>query len=558
MEKLKRVKQIVTGSALKSVFRWSKCVHGKIVLICVLQSAVTLCGLGQTLATREIIDNAVAGKENALWLWGGCLGALVLAIRVLNYTLSMTRIRASSFLQRSMQAMIVRETLNRDYSGLRKFHSGEMVNRFFSDAAEVRVGVMGLLPELVSTAISFFGAAAILVSMDWRLVPLLLLGGLVGLVMVLLFRNPMKNRHRRMQEAEDALHSAVQETLENIRLIKASVSEDRFARFIGLRQEKLRTEQVRQGRFSALMNNSISLVFGLSWLFCMVWGCLSISRGMLTYGALGAVIQLIGHIQDPISNALGLASQAYGVAASAERLEELIGLPAEEQGEPLADFDEIKVEDVSFRYDDDQETVLSHVNCVFPKGSFTALTGISGGGKTTLFHLLLGIYRPTEGNILFRSGSREVPPSRGVRSLFAYVPQGNTLFSGTLRDNLTMFTDGCSEEEIYRAAKAACIEELVKEISLDAVLGERGVGLSEGQAQRVAVARALLSNAPILLLDEATSALDEETEAALLKNISALRDKTCIIVTHRRAALGICGRVLHISGGRLTEKREGD
>ena len=558
MQQLLKIKKFITGSALKSVFRWSKCVHGKILLICVLQSMVTLCGLGMTLATREIIDQAVAGQERSLWLWGGCLGALVLAIRALNYTLSITRIRTSTTLQRSMQAMIVRETLSRDYSGLKKFHSGEMVNRFFSDEAEVRGGVMGMLPELVSTAISFFGAAIILVSMDWRFVPLLLLGGLVGLVLVLLFRNPMKNRHRRMQEAEDALHAAVQETLENIRLIKASVSEGRFVRFIGTRQEKYQAEQVRQGRFSALMNNSVSLVFGVSWLFCMVWGCLSISRGLLTYGALGAVIQLMGRIQDPISNAMGLASQAYGVAASAERLEELIGLPEEEQGEPLADFDEIKVENVSFRYEDEQENVLSRVNCVFPKGSFTALTGVSGGGKTTLFHLLLGIYRPTEGTIVFRSGSREIPPSRSARALFAYVPQGNTLFSGTLRDNLTMFTDGCSEEEINQAVKAACIEELVQEISLDAVLGERGVGLSEGQAQRVAVARALLGKAPILLLDESTSALDEETEARLLQNISALRDKTCIIVTHRRAALGICSRILRIADGRLTEKRNGD
>ena len=161
MEQVKKIQQFITGSSLKSVFRWSKCVHGRIVLVCVLQSIVTICGLMQTLATRQIIDQAVAGNENALWLWGACLGALVLGMRGLNYALGITCTYASTTLQRSMQEMIVREILSRDYSGLRKYHSGEMVNRFFSDAGAVRGGVLNLLPDLMSTAISFFGAAAI-------------------------------------------------------------------------------------------------------------------------------------------------------------------------------------------------------------------------------------------------------------------------------------------------------------------------------------------------------------------------------------------------------------
>lgn len=167
--------------------------------------------------------------------------------------------------------------------------------------------------------------------------------------------------------------------------------------------------------------------------------------------------------------------------------------------------------------------------------------------------LLLGIYKPTSGQLLFRYGDLEVPASRGTRALFAYVPQGNTLFSGTLKDNLTLFTDSATDEEIMRAVRAACLDRLVDDIGLSAVLGERGVGLSEGQAQRVAIARALLTGAPILLLDEATSALDEETEAKVLENISKMRDKTCIIVTHRRAALEICDYTLHIEKGKVRE-----
>ena len=185
------------------------------------------------------------------------------------------------------------------------------------------------------------------------------------------------------------------------------------------------------------------------------------------------------------------------------------------------------------------------------KGDFVALTGISGGGKTSLFQLLLGIYRPNTGKVTFVNGKTAVPASKGTRGLFAYVPQGNMLMSGSLKDNLTMFTDEATEEKIKAAVKAACLDELVAKTGMDAKLGERGIGLSEGQAQRLAIARALLSDAPILLLDEATSALDEETEAQVLKNIDEMRDKTVIIVTHRRAALGICDYVMRIEDGAI-------
>ena len=554
MESLKKIKKIVRSPALSAVVRWSKCVHGSLLLICLMNGAITLLSLGGTMATKELIDGAVSGKTEALLLWGGIVVALTLLNRALAALLAFTRLKASSRLQRSMQGMIVQRLLSREYPGLKGYHSGEMVNRFFSDAGVVRSGVMSLLPSFISTAISFLGAAVILISMDWRFVPLLIVGGALSLGITLLFRNPMKRRHKRMQAAEDALHSSVQETLENLRLIKASLAEGRFGGMIGQRQETLREEQVRQGRFGILMNSGISLMFDLSWLFCMLWGCISISRGLLTYGALAAIIQLIGRIEDPIASAVGLAAEAYSVIASAERLQEIIDLPEEEAGEAFSTFDEIALEDVSFRYPDGTENVLSHVQCVFPRGTFTALTGISGGGKTSLFQLLLGIYKPTEGRVLFRLDGKEAPASRGTRRLFAYVPQGNTLFSGTLRDNLALFTEGTSDEDILRAARVACIGELVEEIGLDATLGERGVGLSEGQAQRVAVARALLTDAPILLLDECTSALDEETEARLLQNISALREKTCIIVTHRPAALAICQRTLHIAGSEVTEK----
>ena len=552
-EYLKKAKQIFKSPGIAAVVEWSRCVRWKVLFVCLLTAVSTLCSLGFTLATKGIVDGAVSSNMDGLRKYAILLGLIILAQHGLSAARAWLRIHASAELQRSLQSMLVKSLLEKDYPYIKGYHSGELVNRVFSDMSVIKNGIMNILPNFVNIIVSFVGAAAILVAMDWHFVILMIIGGFLGLGLVLLFRRPMKQRHRRMQEAEGAVHASIQETLENIRLIKASVSEERAVARASEHQEKLQKEQIRQGIFSFRMNDSMGLVFDLSWLFCMIWGCMNIFRGNLTYGSLAAMIQLIGRIEGPIANAVTIAGQVYGVIASSERLLELTDLPDEETGEKLTDFDQICMDDITFKYDDGVEEVLQSINWTIRKGDFMALTGMSGGGKTSLFQLLLGIYKPTSGRLVFCSGQKEVPASRGTRGLFAYVPQGNTLFSGTLRENLTMFTDHATDEEVHEAAKAACIDHVVNDIGLDATLGERGVGLSEGQAQRVAVARALLSKAPILLLDEATSALDEKTEAMLLQNISAMRDKTCIIVTHRKAALDICDYTLHIADGKMNE-----
>ena len=237
-------------------------------------------------------------------------------------------------------------------------------------------------------------------------------------------------------------------------------------------REKLQEEQIRNGRLSILMNNGMGSMFDLSWLLCYIWGSLKIFRGEFTYGSLGAMIQLVGRIQSPIASAVQMMSQIYGVAASAERLQEVIDLPEEVSQGEMTDFDRIELKDVGFQYDDGIEEVLEGVNGVIRKGAFIAVTGRSGGGKTSLFQLLLGMYRPTEGTVTFVRGEERAPASRGTRGLFAYVPQGNTLVSGTLRENLTRFTDQATDEEIRAAAEAACIDGLVDEIGLEAWIGE--------------------------------------------------------------------------------------
>ena len=553
-EDFEKLKKLFKSPALAQVYKWSKCIHGHIILICVMTITMVLLSLGTTLITKELVDSAVSSSSSGIIHYGIILLIMVLAEIAFRFLLGFIRLRSGTHFQRYLRGTLIREILSKEYNKLKGYHSGELVNRVRSDGGTIRAGVLGILPGIASTLVSFIGAATILIAMDWRVVLLLSVAGLIGTLIVLLFRKPMKERHKRMHQAEDKLHSSIQETLENIRLIKASVSEKRMFRQIDRRQAILQKEQIRQGKFSIFMNNSMGLMFSFSWLLCMLWGCAAIFRGEMTYGSLAAMIQLIGRVQSPIASAVGIAGDLYGVVASAERLMELTDLPSETTGEPMKDFDKIDIAHVTFRYDDGTEDVLKDINCTIHKGDFIALTGTSGGGKTSLFQLLLGIYPPNSGKVEYWKGSTKKQASRETRSLFAYVPQGNTLFSGTLRENLTMFTDEATDAEIEQATHVACIDDLVDEVGLDVELGERGVGISEGQAQRVAVARALLTRSPILLLDESTSALDEETEARMLKNISAMRDKTLLIVTHRRAALSICDYRLHINEGQMTKE----
>lgn len=555
---LGKLRSIVRPDTLSAIAGWCRPQRPGLVLLCLCNVSYSLLTLGIPLLTRSLVDSAVNRSTALLWRYGLMLGLLIAAERCAAFLISWVGTKVSADLQQNLQRMTLQELFDKEYAGIRPFHSGELVNRVFSDVNVVKNGVTKLLPDLLRILVSFVGAAIILITMDWRFLPVMLICSAAWVGLTLLFRGSMKERHKRMQEAEDAMHAATQESIENIRVIKASGSEARVLAGVGTRADRLRDQQIRNGRLTLMLRNGMGTMFDLSWLLAYLWGCIKIFRGEFTYGSLAALIPLIGRIQGPVANATGLMGQIYGVTASAERLREILDLPADEDRGSLTDFDSILIDHVSFRYEDGTEDVLTDISGQICRGDVIALTGRSGGGKTSLFQLLLGIYRPTRGGILFREDDREVPVSRGTRRLFAYVPQGNTLFSGTLRDNLTRFTEQASEELIMEAVRTACLEELVEEIGLDAVIGERGIGLSEGQAQRVAIARALLSRAPVLLLDEATSALDEETEARLLRNIAALRGErfrvsTIMIVTHRPAALQICSRRWHIEDCRMTE-----
>ena len=565
-----KLKKLFFSPALGDIVRWSKPARLGVAGICLTNAINALCSLGTTLCTKGLIDGATGRDFDMLRRNGVLLVALAVLTLLNGYAHRLWKRRTDAKLFSHLCAQTLTRILKKQYAGVEGYHSGELVSRVQGDVGLVRSGIINIVPKLVSMAVGFFGATAILISMDWRFAFVLVAMGVLGAWLLSVLGTPMKRRQANVRKIEGSLQALLHETLQNLRLVKASGCEAKMVDKLRDRQAQYYDTVMDQAAFSAKTNLAISSLFHVSWLFCMLWGGWGIYRGALTYGSLAAIIRLVGEVQAPISEASDVAAQALYTITSAERMKELLDLPDEEEGPSVSgrelyrSLKDIRAEHLTFSYGRESGNVLEDAELTIRPGSFVALTGASGGGKSTLFQLLLGIYHPTGGRLDFRFTDRVEPASRRTRPLFAYVPQGNTLFSGTLRENFAMFSQSVTDEEIMDAARAACIDELVLQLDdgLDTVIGERGVGLSEGQAQRGAVARALLSRAPILLLDEATSALDEETEALLLSHLEALRDQgqelTCLIVTHRRAALSICDYRLHLEQGkfRLREASE--
>ncbi len=281
MNKLSKIKSMFSGTALKAVLRWSKPVHWSVLVISLIGVTGSLLSLGVTLVTKNLVDGATGGNASALWRWSIALMAFIVIERLLSVANSAINVRASSRFQAEMQRMVTISVIGKEYAYLKPYHSGELLNRISSDVDVVKNGIMGLMPSLLRMLVSFVGAAIILIKMDWRFVPVIVIISIFGLVISMVFRNPMKRRHKRMQEAQGALRSSTQETFENIRIVKASVSEERAIRQIEEDRDRLVNEQLRNGRLSIMMNQGIGSMFDISWLVCQIWGCVKYTTARL-------------------------------------------------------------------------------------------------------------------------------------------------------------------------------------------------------------------------------------------------------------------------------------
>ena len=400
---------------------------------------------------------------------------------------------------------------------------------------------------MISLGTKLIVGLLVLFRIDFSFTFLILTIGMLMCVGSRIYSRKFRYLHKEVQETSGVVRSFLQECIENLIVIKSFSNESWIGEQLSAHQQKNYQKKIKRNTISNLANTTMYVMFTAGYYAALVWGAVQISRGILTFGTLTAFLQIIGQIRAPFRNISGLIPQYYSMLASAERLMELEELSDElrqnEISHPHSFYEKMQAivfENVSFSYEDG--AILKDFSVRIEKGSLNAVVGTSGKGKSTMMKLLLGLISCDKGKIYFENQEEKVLLDAGSRNLFAYVPQGNFILSGTICENITFSNQKATEADIISAAKTACIWEYIKELpkGLDTILKERGSGLSEGQIQRLAIARAILSDAPILLLDECTSALDEETERKVLKNLKKLHTKTILCISHKAAAIHCC------------------
>ncbi len=546
-------------SALKWIINTAKGSWIFVFIYALLSAALAYFGILTAYGTKDVVNGATS--NDAALLKRGAIYLLILVVvqillKIFNGNMYE---RSRAKIEIKIRTRVFESIMKKDYAAISAHHSGDLLNRLTSDVQTICDGVTGLVPHIVSLLTKMISAVVIIAGLDWIFAAIFLAGGALIALISLFFRKYLKNIHKEAQSADGKVRSFFQESLASLLVIKVFNAYKQISEKARLLQEDNYKIRIKRATISIFANTGVQMAFSLGYLFAMVLGGFRVYRGMIDIGELTAILQLVNQIQSPLYALAGVIPTYYSVIASAERIIEIENYAdeAESDGslydryECYEKLKEIVFDSVTFKYNRDY--VFKNATAVIKKGDFVAITGISGIGKSTLLKLLLGVVYPQEGTIKIVTEDSEKQVDRNTRSLFSYVPQGNMLLSGTLRENITFMCKEKSDEEIERAVKLSCSDDFVSRLpdGLETVVGERGLGLSEGQIQRIAIARAILYDAPIILFDEATSALDEETEERLLKNLRAMENKTCVIVSHKPAALTVCNKEIRIEDGKI-------
>ena len=534
-----------------------------IVIYIVIGLFATGLALAASLVTKNLINEVLGGKISAaavaLYVFLGLSG---IAVSALNRRLSA---KISLRVNNEIRADVFGKFISTTWEEVSAFHSGDLLNRINGDVSTVADSVIGWIPSVTIKSAQFIGAIAIICYYDAAMALLSLISIPAAALISSLLLRKMRSYGTKIREAGSELMSFFEESLQNIQTVKAfGLSQSLDGRLAQLQKIYYDTS-LEYNALSVKVTSGMSVMGLFVSYLCMGWCIFRLFTGAIDIGTMVLFIQLSSYLSSSISSLISSVPTVISATVSAGRIISVLNLPREEEDESLAareiaDFGEapeIEFRDVSFGYKNGGK-VFSEVNLTVAPGEFAAFVGPSGGGKTTLLRLLLGLVKPQSGKATLSAKGKTTEISSATRRIFTYVPQEKAMFSGTVAEMLRLFSPEATDEEINAALKAACAYDFVAALpeGINTPLGERGAGFSEGQNQRLAIARAVLRKAPVLLLDEATSALDLETERRVLENITALcRGKTLIVMTHRESVLPLCDSVYRISGGKVEKVR---
>lgn len=508
-----------------------------------------IVSLSSVWAIQHATDIAAGTYEGSLYAAVGVMAALIL----MGFGVHIARVWVKNILgvraRNRMQRLMLDRLLRSEWRSKSRFHSGDVINRLEQDVNTVVDFLTETLPNTVSVVVMFVGAFFYLFRMDVFLACITV--GILPIFMILsrIYVGHMRKYTRQVRTSDSRIQGILQETVQHRMLIKTLEANGQMLDRLDETQSELRSHVRRRTVFSVFSNLVLQFGFSLGYLIAFLWSALRLYHHTITFGQMTAFLQLVFRIQNPARDLTRLAPAFVSVFTAAERLMELEDVPEEEQGEPLEMQGPcgIRLTHVTYAYEDGEQ-VISDLTFDFPPGSITAILGETGAGKTTLIRLILALLRPQEGRVEIYNAqdAQEVSPLH--RCNFVYVPQGNTLLSGSIRENLLLGNPQATEPMMREALRLACAD-FVYELpeGLDTVCSERGGGLSEGQAQRITIARALLRNRHVMLFDEATSALDPQTEQQLLSNILATHSRTILFITHRHAVIEYCDQTLRIT-----------
>lgn len=538
--------------------------RGAIIYFIALGVMGTLMGLAASVSSKYLIDAVTFRNTQGIKIIIPVIGAMALGGIAVNAVTTRISAKINVRVNNEIQADVYDRIMDTDWESMAEYHSGDLLNRLNGDVNNVSGSILGWIPSLIIGIVQFAGSLAIIVYYDPTMAVLSLLSAPVTIIVSRALVGSMRKFNKKMREVSSTLMAFNEESFQNVQPIKAFDLVSFFSERLRTIQNNYAEVNLDFNKFSIVTSVFMSIVglvvsystFG--WAVYRLWG------GHITFGTMTLFLQLSGSLSGSFSSLVKLVPSAISAATSAGRIMAVVELPRETKNDDVQTVYSsdnpaglsIELSNVYFNYRG-SGVVLDNISIHAAPGEIVALVGPSGEGKTTIIRILLGLLNITSGSAVIRDyNAKKADISAGTRKFFAYVPQDKSIFSGTVAENMRMVKPHATDEEIREALKTACAYEFVEKMhdEINSRIGERGSGLSEGQGQRLSIARAILRNSPILLLDEATSALDVATERKVLRNImSSGSARTCIVTTHRPSVLSMCHRVYRINKAKIEE-----